>query len=44
MLANVRIFPRILIGFGILILLVAGLSVYAVVSDQTDRTRLANLP
>ena len=39
MLANVRIFPRILIGFGVLVLLVAGLSLYAVVSDQADRAK-----
>jgi methyl-accepting chemotaxis protein len=38
MLSNIRILPRLVIGFGVLILIIAGLSGYAVTSSQSART------
>lgn len=38
MLSNIKIFPRLFIGFGALILLVAGLSGFAVVTGQSSRS------
>src|SRR5208337_529660 len=38
MLANIKILPRILIGFGILVLLIAGLSGFAIYSSHSSRT------
>jgi methyl-accepting chemotaxis protein len=37
LLANVKILPRLLIGFGILVLLIAGLSGFAISSDQRSQ-------
>jgi methyl-accepting chemotaxis protein len=37
MLSNVRILPRLLIGFGCLVLMISGLSVSAVMSGQSSR-------
>ena len=37
MLSNIRILPRLLIGFGALILIIAGLSGYAVTSSLSSR-------
>ena len=38
MLKNIRILPKLLIGFGVLVLLIAGLSGFAIFSGQTSRT------
>ena len=38
MLSKLKILPRLFVGFGILILMIAGLSSYSVTSDQSSRT------
>jgi hypothetical protein len=43
MLANIKILPRLFIGFGILVLLIAGLSGFAIYSGQTSRTVFENV-
>ena len=43
MLKNMRILPRLCTGFGILILLIAALSGYAVMSTQTSQQMLNNV-
>src|ERR1700744_4007380 len=39
-LARIRILPRLLIGFGVLVLLIAGLSGFAVYSGQVSKFAL----
>jgi methyl-accepting chemotaxis protein len=43
MLSRIRILPRLLIGFGVLVLLIAGLSGFAIYSGQTSRTLFDNV-
>ena len=43
MLANIRILSRLLIGFGALVLLIAGLSGFAIFSGQASRTLFDNV-